>query len=496
MYPIPSSLGLDPWENYQSYGDGGYKKFVYLCRNGTDWYDGSILKADGLTIDRFCTASSFLEMGNVNAAACSFVLTAPPLDITSWDIGDEIEVQIDPTDRTTISTPSADVVKMGIFVIDSINERQGVYTIECLDRMIYLDVGMDWTGFSTNYPITTVLSNIATQCGITLANSISGFPNASIGWYTNPAMTCRQVVSAIAEVIGANAYMDWNGELRFGWYEAAIDYWGLGIVIDESIAISRYIAPQHYDLNDYKIGNPEDPQTEIYNRNEVVYRLVANPLVEGARDYMNVDTIAAAIKAARYDPQRPGGHQFNGGEFTTLPFPYIWPMDILATSVANIPVTHVTYKLNGNMILESSVSPGTVHNGAFTTPQQAVINNLQESISDVPHVYKPGETVTISDNVPGYGYIPGSPNGRAYLYLDTFHKFPQGKTITINSLTLTVRGTGGLILNGADATAYSPTASVMGNGQIRFFLTGLPTTYMTLNTPLVCFGTFSVDIAQ
>lgn len=652
MYPIPASLGIEEWKTYQSYGDGGYKKFVYLCRNGTDWYDGSILKADGLTIDRFCTASTFLEMGNVNAAACSFVLTAPPLDITSWNIGDEIEVQIDPTDRTTISTPSADVVKMGIFVIDSITERLGVYTIDCLDRMVYLDVEMDWTGFYTNYPITTVLSNIASQCGITLANSISGFPNAAMGWYTNPTMTCRQVVSAIAEVIGANAYMDWDGELRFGWYEPAIDSLGLGVVIDESIAISRYISPQHYDLDDYKIGNPEDSQTEIYNRNEVVYRLVANPLVEGARDYMNVDTIAAAIKAARYDPQRPGGYQFNGGEFTTLPFPYIWPMDILATSVASIPITHVTYKLNGNMLLSSSVEPRVSQANTFTSPQQTIINNMQEAteeinrhffyanatgahitttendpdtgnnvlidssglyiredtdvlaeftatgavfnensdnrlrivnsdtdgttiiseghgaydpilyiaaddktitsnvesgiiiemqkghfsvnelvrrsdlgpgryaigdevftcyknngswtfryagntdISDVAGIYLPGETVTISDNVPGYGYVPGSPNGRAYLYLDTFHKFPQDKAITINSLTLTVRGPGGLILNAADATAYSPTASVMGNGQIRFFLTGLPTTNMSLNTPLVCFGTFSVDIAQ
>lgn len=407
MYPIPSSLGADPWETYQSYGDGGYKKFIYLCRNGSNWYDGSILKADGLTIDRFCTASTFLEMGNVNAAACSFVLTEPPVDIASWAVGDEIEVQIDPDNRSTISTPSADVAKMGIFVIDSITERLGVYTIDCLDRMVYLDVEMDWTGFSTNYPITTVLSNIASQCGITLANSISGFPNASIGWYTNPTMTCRQVVSAIAEVIGANAYMDWDGELRFGWYEAAIDSLGLGVVIDESIAISRYISPHHYDLDDYKIGNPEDSQTEVYNRNEVVYRLVANPLVEGARDYMNVDTIAAAIKAARYDPQRPGGYQFNGGEFTTLPFPYIWPMDILATSVADIPITHVTYKLNGNMLLSSSVEPRVSQANTFTSPQQTIINNMQEATEEINRHFfyanATGAHITTTENDPDSG---------------------------------------------------------------------------------------------
>lgn len=408
MYPIPSSLGLDPWETYQSYGDGGYKKFIYLCRNGTDWYDGSILKADGLTIDRFCTASTFLEMGNVNAAACSFVLTEPPVDIASWAVGDEIEVQIDPTDRQTISTPSADVAKMGIFVIDSITERLGVYTIDCFDRMVYLDVEMDWTGFSTNYPITTVLSNIASQCGITLANSISGFPNATIGWYTNPTMTCRQVVSAIAEVIGANAYMDWNGELRFGWYEPAKDPNNLYVQIGENIAVSRYTAPRYYALKNYEIGSPDEPQTDV-SGSDVTYRLIANPLVEGARDYINVDTIAAAITAARYTAVagQPSYYQFNGGDYTVLPFPYIWPMDILGTSTADIPITHVTYKLNGNMVLGSSVEPRIPQANTFTSPQQTIINNMQEATKEINRHFfyanATGAHITTVENDPDSG---------------------------------------------------------------------------------------------
>ena len=408
MYPIPSSLGLDPWEKYQSYGDGGYKKFIYLCRNGSNWYDGSILKADGLTIDRFCTASSFLEMGNVNAAACSFVLTEPPVDIASWAVGDEIEVQIDPDNRSTISTPSADVAKMGIFVIDSITERLGVYTIDCLDRMVYLDVEMDWTGFSTNYPITTVLSNIATQCGITLANSISGFPNATMGWYTNPTMTCRQVVSAIAEVIGANAYMDWDGELRFGWYEPAKDSNNLYVQIGDNIAVSRYTAPLYYALKNYEIGSPDEPQTDV-SGSDVTYRLIANPLVEGARDYINVDTIAAAITAARYTAvsSKSAYYQFNGGDYTVLPFPYIWPMDVLGTPTADIPITHVTYKLNGNMILGSSVEPRVPQANTFTSPQQTIINNMQEATEEINRHFfyanATGAHITTVENDPDSG---------------------------------------------------------------------------------------------
>lgn len=373
-YPIDWT-NIASWEGYQSFGDGGYKKFVYLCRNGSDWYDGAILRADGLTIDRYCTAGNYIELGNVNAAAATLVISAPPGDIASWAVGDEIEIQIDPDERTTISTPSADVALMGVFVVDSITERQGTYTVECLDRMVYMDVEMDWTGFSTNYPIQTVLSNIATQCGITLANSISGFPNDSVGWYTNPTLTCRQVVSAIAEVIGACAFMDWNGELRFAWYAPLLDANNAVLEIGSNIAVSRRTEDKTYSVTQYSIGNTTDSVINVSGGN-AEYKIIGNALIEGARDYITVSTLATNITNARYTTAASNTYQFNGGEYTTLPLPYIWPLDVLAVGSLYIPVTHVTYSLNSNMSITSNVSPVLNRSTTFTSAQQTVINNM------------------------------------------------------------------------------------------------------------------------
>ena len=771
---------IKSWSKYQSYGDKGYHKMAYLRRyDGVNsyWYGEGIIKANTLVIDRYCTASNYLELGNVTAAALSFTISAPPNDITSWAIGDELEVQIDPDDRGTISTPSADCAYMGIFVVDSIRVRDGNYFIEALDRMVYLDQDMDWTGFSTNWPITTVLSNIATQCGITLANSISGFPNASVGWYSNPTMTCRQVVSAIAEVIGACAYMDWDGELRFAWYEPQLDANSNVLEIGSDIAFNRYTKDTAYVIDSFVIGDSNSSTIDADDDGTATYSIIGNALVESARDYVTVSNWSDNITAARYTNVTNPYRLFHGGEYEVLPFPYIWPLDVLCVGSDYVPITHVTYRHNANMSLTADVTPVSTKASTFTSAQQTVINEMQgetEAInkhffyanatgahittvendpdsgnnvlidstglylrentdvlaeftttgavvgpaaashaevstsglqiyesdgstvianlgygpgkdaggttSNAPYAtlgtrktgsgignysvaagynleasgyasfaegaastasgsdshaegsstasgtrshsegtgtasgalshaegggaasgqaahaegenttasgtrshaegnyceasattahaegtrtkatanyshaqnyytvaaseaqtaigkynvsdsadtyafiigngtadnarsnaltidwngnisgyhrdYAPGETATITSNVPGYGYVPGSPNGRAYLYLDTLRRFPTDKAITINSLTLTIRGPGGLIINGVDATAYSPTADVMGNGQIRFYLTGLPTTNMSLNTPLVCFGTFSVSIAS
>ena len=401
---------IKSWSKYQSYGDKGYHKMAYLRRyDGVNsyWYGEGIIKANTLVIDRYCTASNYLELGNVTAAALSFTISAPPNDITSWAIGDELEVQIDPDDRGTISTPSADCAYMGIFVIDSIKVRDGNYFIEALDRMVYLDQDMDWTGFSTNYPIQTVLSNIATQCGITLANSISGFPNANVGWYSNPTMTCRQVVSAIAEVIGACAYMDWDGELRFAWYEPQLDANSNTLEIGSDIAFNRYTKDTAYVIDSFVIGDSNSSTIDADDDGTATYSIIGNALVESARDYVTVSTWADNITAARYTNVTNPYRLFHGGEYEVLPFPYIWPLDVLCVGSDYVPITHVTYRHNANMSLTADVTPVTTKASTFTSAQQTVINNMQGETEAInKHFFYANATgahVTTVENDPDSG---------------------------------------------------------------------------------------------
>lgn len=402
------------WKQYVENPNGtGYRKNVYICREGSNWYDGSILKQDGLAIDRTCTATNYLEMGNVAAAALTMTIVAPPLDISSWAVGQELEIQVDIFERTDPSIPEdggSGTAYMGIFIIDSITERNGAYTIEALDRMVLLDTPMDWSGLVPP-DIPSVLNKISTVYGITIATDITTLPNYFWAFAEFPKLTARQVVSAIAEVMGSCAFMDWNGELRFAWYAPILNANSSTLELTSDIAFSRRTDPQSYDLDAYGIGDPDGTKVEVTGPDECKYNLVGNALVETNRAAgILVTGIADNIQIARYtDIQFQGEyHYFAGGEYEVLPFPYIWPMDVLDVDGVFVPINHVVYRLNANMTLTASADPRiSDYSTAFTSSQQTVLDRM-ESATDVinKHFFYTNATgahITTTENDPDTG---------------------------------------------------------------------------------------------
>lgn len=411
---------FNSWKAYTANKAGtGYRKNVYICREGTDWYDGSILRQDGLVIDRYCTATNYLEMGNVTAASLTLTISAPPNDISSWAVGQELEVQVDIFERTDPSDPEdggAGTAFMGYFIIDSISERSGTYTIEALDRMILLDTPMDWTGLNPA-SITSVLSKIETDYSITIATDVTTLPNYTQSFADTPALTARQVLSAIAEVMGCCAYFDWNGELRFQWYEPVLDGSSNVVAITDEITFNSHTDPIQgiYELTDVGIGDPGDAKTETTPQayyTEVKYNIIGNPLVESIRNSGgSVSGIATNIKNARYNISTPAEEiDFCNGEYEVLPFPYIWPLDTLQIDVtaSYAPITHVTYRLNANMTLKSEVDPRVAdYSSTFSNAQQTVINQMDAATEAInKHFFYANATgahITTVENDPDSG---------------------------------------------------------------------------------------------
>lgn len=411
---------FNSWKAYAANTAGtGYRKNVYICREGTDWYDGSILRQDGLVIDRYCTATNYLEMGNVTAASLTLTISAPPNDISSWAVGQELEVQVDIFERTDPSDPEdggSGTAFMGYFIIDSISERSGTYTIEALDRMILLDTPMDWTGVNPA-SITSVLSKIETDYGITIATDVTTLPNYTQAFADTPALTARQVISAIAEVMGCCAYFDWNGELRFQWYEPVLDGSSNVVALTDEITFNSHTDPIQgiYELTDVGIGDPGDAKTETTPQayyTEVKYNIIGNPLVESIRNSGgSVSGIATNIKNARYNISTPAEEiDFCNGEYEVLPFPYIWPLDTLQIDVtaSYAPITHVTYRLNANMTLKSEVDPRVAdYSSTFSNAQQTVINQMQNDTDAInKHFFYANATgahITTVENDPDSG---------------------------------------------------------------------------------------------
>lgn len=402
------------WKQYTENPNGtGYRKNVYICREGSNWYDGSILKQDGLAIDRTCTATNYLEMGNVAAAALTITIVAPPLDISSWAVGQELEIQVDIFERTDPSIPEdggSGTAYMGIFIIDSITERSGTYVIEALDRMVLLDVPMDWSGLVPP-DIPSILNKISTVYGVTVATDITTLPNYFQMFSGYPNLTVRQVISTIAEVMGCCAFMDWNGELRFAWYEPILNANSSTLELTSDVAFSRRTDPQSYDLDDYGIGDPDGTKVEVTGPDECKYYLVGNALVESMRSAgLVVSGIADNIRAARYtDVQFQGEyHYYSSGEYEVLPFPYIWPMDVIDVDGVFAPINHVVYRLNANMSLTASADPRVSdYSTAFTSTQQTVLDRMESETEAInKHFFYTNATgahITTVENDPDSG---------------------------------------------------------------------------------------------
>lgn len=402
------------WKQYAENQNGtGYRKNIYICREGNDWYDGAILKQDGLVIDRTCTATNYLEMGNVAAAALTLTIVAPPQDIASWAVDQTLEIQVDIFERSDPSVPEdggSGTAYMGFFIIDSITERNGAYVIEALDRMVLLDVPMDWSGLVPP-DIPSILNKISTVYGVTVATDITTLPNYFQMFADYPNLTVRQVISTIAEVMGCCAFMDWNGELRFSWYAPILNANSSTLELTREIAFSRRTDPQSYDLDDYGIGNPDGTKVELTGPDECKYYLVGNALVESMRSAgLVVSGIADNIRLARYtDVQFQGEyHYYSSGEYEVLPFPYIWPMDVIDVDGVFVPINHVVYRLNANMSLTASADPRVSdYSTAFTSTQQTVLDRMKGETEEInKHFFYTNATgahITTVENDPDSG---------------------------------------------------------------------------------------------
>lgn len=124
--------------------------------------------------------------------------------------------------------------KMGLFTPKKPQEDDGLLTFKAYDRM----VSRLWKAYYptvSKYPADgkEILANISKQCGIAIAN-LSSLPDGiTVGWGTAynedgsvmkvppfTACTIREALSYLAQMYGAFATINRDGEIEFRWYEA------------------------------------------------------------------------------------------------------------------------------------------------------------------------------------------------------------------------------------------------------------------------------------
>lgn len=146
-------------------------------------------------------------------------------------------------DKTIVVSVGAEVdgttqyVPLGTFAVTDCKQAEGTTTITAYDAAYYALGGTYTTNVSSGATVAAALSDVATQCGLTLATLPAAASTTNVvGDLTGK--TCRDMVGYLAALVGCNALIDRDGKLALRWFAASgqsyspSDYYNAGLSID------------------------------------------------------------------------------------------------------------------------------------------------------------------------------------------------------------------------------------------------------------------------
>lgn len=354
----------------QSYFENNYRQTLLITgtdRNGTAI---NITEADvmenGFTLDRYSCNGTKLEVGTAIASEISVKLDNRDGRFNNVIFeGTELYVRVGITNGD-LSSQVYTLVPLGYFTPDSQPRALSTITITALDRMTrfdrYLPFPVNWTDENgtdiTNesgraiqlakaltFPssVTTLISAACNFVGMNYSIPTS-LPNRTLTISSIPniqqPITLRNIIQWCAGIMGANAWINWNGVLTFSWYNNSATY--------TTTTANRY----NSDLYEDDIAF-----TGVSYTNTAGVKLVS-----GASDYTLdltgnylASDYTATILPAIYESI--SGFSYRPFKATVNAAPYLWPMDVITFTDKDgvdrsTVLTNVNYTLNGTTVLE------------------------------------------------------------------------------------------------------------------------------------------------
>ena len=128
-------------------------------------------------------------------------------------------------------------VPLGTFAVTDCKQAEGTTTITAYDAAYYALGGTYTPTVSSGATVAAVLSDVAAQCGLTLATLPAAASTTNVvGDLTGK--TCRDMVGYLAALVGCNALIDRDGKLALRWFASSSqsyspsDYYNAGLSID------------------------------------------------------------------------------------------------------------------------------------------------------------------------------------------------------------------------------------------------------------------------
>lgn len=435
MYPIDSSVAaLFEAENAQ-----------VLRITGTDRNGATITITDanvmlgGFGIDRYSCNGQKLEVGTAIAAEMELKLNNAngTFDGITFE-GAELFVEVGVADWTQ-SNPTVRYIPIGYFTPDEQPRKLTTISLKALDRMTRFDAvqpaPLPWTtntgGYVTdnNGNIMYFLANIAFPCTIAqlvarsaefcnvpFTQDLSTLPNSNYVIQALPSLqqdiTFRNIIQWCAGIMGTNAFIDWNGELRFAWY-AAVDY--------TSTLAKRYSSDLHE--NDITITGVQYTNTQ----NITTVSGTTDYVIDMTGNYLAANGIAEILPNVKNVVE---GFSYRPFEASVVSAPWLWPMDVITFTDKDgndhsCAVTNVGFGLNGTTALAGKgetqqTNKGTAPSGV-TTEQSFLIEKAAQGAKDLDDALTQEEIFNrLTDNGETQGLLLY--NGKIYLnasYINT-----------------------------------------------------------------------------
>lgn len=332
------------------------------------------LRNDGALNDKqFQGAELFVEVGVVDSVTPRMLTLENGLQLQTESAQNiELEVYNDlpsDTDATVVYVP------LGWFKVDSPPRKLSTISISALDRMIRFDKYVEKSDLSFPCTVSELLLEICRICNVQLAdNSVSSLTNADYEIQAFPEqenLTYRTLLMWIAQITGTCAYMDWNGQLRIGWYDSE----NAVISIDESARYDSDLQEQTITITGVEIHTNDDIvlQSAVF-QDDYVISIEGNLLLQGNEQEV-VDALGNKIVGFQYIPF----------EVQTISMPFLFPMDcvdfVKNGTAHRTALTNVNYALNGSTSLAAKGETEEMRSlpslSPFT-PEQTKINQKRD----------------------------------------------------------------------------------------------------------------------
>ena len=338
---------------------------------GTDKNGASISITDEnvlmgtFNIDRFVCNTEKIEIGTATSAEMTLTLDNYSGIYDSIVFEDaELFTEIGIADWSQ-QTPTISYIPIGYFTPCEQPRKLTSISIKALDRMTRFDVPLS----TLNFPMTVsaLVSSVCTMCNVPFTQDLSTLPNYDYSISTLPSLvqdiTCRSIIQWCAGIMGTNAFIDWNGNLKFQWFASA----------NYTTTTANRFASDLYE-NDITITGVKYTNTQNAT------------IVSGTDDYaidMTGNYLAAADMATLLPNVKDSVDGFTYRPFsaTVMSAPWLWPMDVITFTDKDgnnhdCAVTNVNFGLNGNTVLIGKGQTAQLNSqtqGSGVTPEQGFL---------------------------------------------------------------------------------------------------------------------------